>query len=363
MVVKSSSEGPRLCFTGRMDASGVTPIWKKAMAEAEKKEALVVDLTGVEYLDGAGVGLLLDLRRITVGEIKIEGISKEFETLLEPFESSKLPESLDPPKKAESLPVYLGQIVVALLKDLREQIAFTGQILLLLTGLFFNPASVRWSEVWITFQKVGNNALVIVGLIGFLMGMIMAFQSAVPLRQFGVDIFVVNLVALAMFRELGPIMTAIVVAGRSGSAFAAEIGTMKVNEEIDALTTMGLQPARLLVLPRVLAGIFATPILTIYANAIGIFGGMFVVSTFGHSWASIWTQLVGSVAVSDVLTGMIKSVVFGLLISCIGCLRGLQTQSGALAVGMSTTRAVVSSIVLIIFTDGIFAVVFYIIGF
>jgi phospholipid/cholesterol/gamma-HCH transport system permease protein len=195
------------------------------------------------------------------------------------------------------------------------------------------------------------------------MGMILAFQSAAPLQQFGVDIFVVNLVTLAMLRELGVIMTAIVLAGRSGSAFAAEIGTMKVNEEINALRTMGLDPARFLVLPRVLAGMCAMPLLTIYANVVGILGGLIVVTTFGHTWSAVWTQLLGSATVSDVATGMIKSVFFGFLVSSIGCLRGLQTQAGALAVGVSTTRAVVASIILIIFTDMIFAVVFYAIGF
>jgi phospholipid/cholesterol/gamma-HCH transport system permease protein len=166
-----------------------------------------------------------------------------------------------------------------------------------------------------------------------------------------------------MLRELGVIMTAIVLAGRSGSAFAAEIGTMKVNEEINALRTMGLDPARFLVLPRVLAGMCAMPLLTIYANVVGILGGLIVVTTFGHTWSAVWTQLLGSATVSDVATGMIKSVFFGFLVSSIGCLRGLQTQAGALAVGVSTTRAVVASIILIIFTDMIFAVVFYAIGF
>jgi phospholipid/cholesterol/gamma-HCH transport system permease protein len=207
------------------------------------------------------------------------------------------------------------------------------------------------------------NAIVIVGMIGFLTGMIMAFQSTVPLQQFGVDIFVVNLVALAMLRELGGIMTAIVLAGRSGSAFAAEIGTMKVNEEVNALTTMGLDPVRFLVVPKLMAAILVTPLLTIYANVVGIMGGLMVVMIFGHPWAAIYNQLVSAVDISDIATGLIKSVFFGALVGGIGCLRGLQTKSGASAVGESTTRAVVSGIFLIIMVDAIFAVVFYAIGF
>jgi len=183
------------------------------------------------------------------------------------------------------------------------------------------------------------------------------------LREFGVDIFVVNLVALAMLRELGPIMTAIVLAGRSGSAFAAEIGTMKINEEVNALLTMGLDPDRFLVVPRVIAALIATPVLTIFANAVGILGGISVVLSLGYPWAAVMNQLYSAVTPSDVISGMIKAVVFGLLVASVGCLRGLQTKNGALAVGESTTRAVVSGIFLIILTDALFAVAFYILDF
>jgi phospholipid/cholesterol/gamma-HCH transport system permease protein len=154
-----------------------------------------------------------------------------------------------------------------------------------------------------------------------------------------------------------------VLAGRSGSAFAAEIGTMKVNEEVDALTTMGLDPVRFLVVPKLMAAILVTPLLTIYANVIGILGGLLVVMLFGHPWAAVYNQLTGSVDLSDVFTGIIKSFFFGALVGGIGCLRGLQTKRGASAVGESTTRAVVSGIFLIIVVDAVFAVVFWAIGF
>jgi phospholipid/cholesterol/gamma-HCH transport system permease protein len=206
-------------------------------------------------------------------------------------------------------------------------------------------------------------ALVVVALISFLTGLILAFQAAPPLQQFGVDLFVVNLVALAMVRELGPIMTAIVLAGRSGSAFAAEIGTMKVNEEINALTTMGLDPVRFLAAPRILAGILLTPVLTIYSGLFGVAGGLFVMLLRGFPAITIWRQLTGAVAVDDVLAGFIKAFFFGALVAGIGCLRGLQTQSGATAVGIATTRSVVSGILLIVLVDAIFAVVYYAIGF
>ncbi len=157
-------------------------------------------------------------------------------------------------------------------------------------------------------------------------------------------------------------MTAIVLAGRSGSAFAAEIGTMKVNEELDALNTMGLDPVRFLVVPKVMAGVLVTPFLTIYANFVGIAGGLMVVMMFGNPWAMVWSQLISAVDVSDVMTGVMKSIVFGVMVSGIGCLRGLQTHSGATAVGDSTTRAVVSGIFLIILVDAVFAFIFYAVG-
>jgi phospholipid/cholesterol/gamma-HCH transport system permease protein len=226
-----------------------------------------------------------------------------------------------------------------------------------------HPRGLRWGDLWATFDQAGTCALGIVGMIAFLVGLIMAFQSSVPLRQFGVDIFVVNLVALAMLRELGPIMTAIVLAGRSGSAFAAEIGTMKVNEEVNALRTMGLDPVGFLVAPRLIAGILVTPLLTIFANLLGVAGGFVVMLAMGYPLAALWRQLVGAVTVDDLLAGLIKAFVFGALVAGIGCLRGLQTKAGASAVGVSTTRAVVSGIFLIVVVDAVFAVVFYAIGF
>jgi phospholipid/cholesterol/gamma-HCH transport system permease protein len=283
--------------------------------------------------------------------------------LLKPYAKGDFPKLDSDRERRESAPVTIGRAAVALAADLREQLVFTGQAAVALVAGLANPSRVRWADMWRTVETAGVNALVIVGMIGFLTGMIMAFQSTVPLQQFGVDIFVVNLVALAMLRELGGIMTAIVLSGRSGSAFAAEIGTMKVNEEVNALTTMGIDPVRFLVVPKLMAAIIVTPLLTIYANVIGIGGGLMVVMIFGHPWAAVYNQLVTAVTIHDVLAGLIKSFFFGALVGGIGCLRGLQTKSGASAVGESTTRAVVSGIFLIILVDAIFAVVFYAVKF
>ncbi|MCX7713598.1 MAG: ABC transporter permease [Chthoniobacterales bacterium] len=253
----------------------------------------------------------------------------------------------------------LGSHVLHILDDLRQQLTFSGKLLKILLSAFICPNSIRWRETLLIFRKCGSDALLIVSLISLLMGMILAFQSAIPLRQFGVDIFVVNLVVLSILRELGVIMTAIVFAGRSASAFAAELGTMRINEEINALITLGLDPDRFLILPRILAGTLAVPILTIYANVIGILGGLFIVTTFGYSWPAVWNQALQAATLPDLFTGIIKSLAFGFLVSAAACLRGFQTQGGAIAVGISTTRSVVSSILLIIISDLLFALVFY----
>ncbi|MFM8682878.1 MAG: MlaE family ABC transporter permease, partial [Chthoniobacterales bacterium] len=187
--------------------------------------------------------------------------------------------------------------------------------------------------------------------------------AAMPMRQFGVDIFVVNLVALAMTRELGPIMTAITLAGRTGSAFAAEIGTMKVNEEVAALTTMGLNPVRFLAVPRVLAGIAVTPLLTVYSMVAGIAGGIVVLMALDFPLSTLMNQLSEALKLRDIAAGLIKSFFFGAVVAGVGCLRGLRTGAGPAAVGDATTRSVVTSIFLIVVLDAIFAVVYYNIDF
>jgi phospholipid/cholesterol/gamma-HCH transport system permease protein len=350
----------RVKLTGRLDADSAAGLWQE-LASKKLPDKVVVDGKDITYCDSAGVALLCHLRQTV--NANLQNLPADTQQYLDSVDIAKIPDFRPEPKKQESAPVSVGRITCAFFTDIREMTVFTGQATVALVRSLMFPASIRWGEFWVTFEKAGVNALLIVGLIGFLTGMIMAFQSTVPLRQFGVDIYVVNLVGLSMLRELGVIMTAIVFAGRTGSAFAAEIGTMKVNEEVNALTTMGLDPVRFLVTPKMLAGIIVMPLLTIYTNVAGVAGGLFVVILFGHPWAAVWNQLVASVGYHDVLAGLMKAVVFGFLISGVGCLRGLQTKSGASAVGDSTTSAVVTSIFLIVVVDAIFAVVFYATGF
>jgi phospholipid/cholesterol/gamma-HCH transport system permease protein len=218
---------------------------------------------------------------------------------------------------------------------------------------------MRWGEVFRVFETAGVNALPIVSLITLLVGMVISFESAQPLAQLGAQVYVANLLGLVMTRELGPVMAAIMLAGRSGSAFAAELGTMKVNEELNALHTMGLSPVQFLVVQRVMAGVLLTPVLTLYAMFAGLVGGVPVLLGLGFPLKMVLQQIQSAVHYGDLAEGLCKSMVFGLVVSSVSCLRGLQTGVGPQAVGESTTRSVVSSILLIILSDAVIASVTY----
>ena len=226
-----------------------------------------------------------------------------------------------------------------------------------------DQARYQKSELLLLIQDTGANAFWIVSLISFLVGMILAFVGAVQLAQFGAGIYVANLVGLAMTREMGAMMTAIIMAGRTGAAFAAQLGTMRVNEEIDALSSMGIDPMEFLVVPRMLALMVMMPLLALYADLLGIMGGMVVgIGMLDLGVFEYIEQTRRSVSLTQINIGVIKAVVFGVLVAVAGCLRGMQCGNSSQAVGMAATSAVVTSIVLIIVTDGLFAVVLNVLG-
>lgn len=352
-----------ITLSGRLDATSVAALWQQAHAALDAARVVSIEASQVEYCDGAGLALLFDLRRARPGAVSINGLRPEFSGLLEQFDPGKFPAT-----SAKGLPARLGfvaglgQSFAGTADGLRAQIVFVGEAVAALAFAARHPSSVRWKDALLIAERAGVDALPIVALIAFLMGLIIAFQSAVPLRQFGGEVYVGDLVGLSMLRELGPLMTAILLAGRSGAAFAAELGTMKVNEEINALTTMGLDPVRFLVVTRVLAGLIVTPLLTIFADMVGLIGGAVTMLTFSIPTRTYFTHVGGFANVSDFLSGLVKSVVFGVLIAGIGCLKGLQTKSGAAAVGDSTTKAVVAAIIMIVVVDGLFALVYYVLN-
>ena len=294
--------------------------------------------------------------------MEIRGLPVEYQPLLELFDPSEFKEVKPARPEPVHLPLQVGEAAAHLWHDMAALVRFVGELAAALAAAARHPGNVRWRDALLAAENAGVNALPIVALISFLMGLIMAFQSAIPMRQFGVEIFVADLVALSMLRELGPLMTAIILAGRSGSAFAAELGTMKVNEEINALTTMGLDPVRFLVVTRVLAAVFMMPFLTIFANLMGLIGGSVVLLSMDYPLVTYVQEVLNAVHLKDLMSGLGKSVVFAILVAGVGCLRGLQTRTGASAVGLSATSAVVSGIVLVVIADGVFSVMFYYLG-
>ena len=212
----------------------------------------------------------------------------------------------------------------------------------------------------LAFQRAAYEGLPISTGIGFLLGVILAFQSAAALQMFGVEVYVADMLAIGLFRELGPLVTAIILAGRSGSAFAAEIGTMKVDEELDALTTMGLSPVKVLVFPRVVAAILAMPVLTIFAELAGLIGGALVLSMMKVPMVVFWQHVVSTSTLFMIVFGLAKSMIFGLLVGWIGCGAGLGTRSTADGVGVAATKAVVGGIIAIAVADGILALLCYV---
>jgi phospholipid/cholesterol/gamma-HCH transport system permease protein len=352
---------------GRLDSMSTGNIWRETNMELDRTspKGVIVDASEIEYCDGSGIGYLFGLRQRQKkrgGDVEIRGLQEEFQHLLDLFDPSEFEKSPDIQPGHVSVFEKIGRSTCKICEEAYALVEFVGEAGMAMVKALFNPKQVRWKDAFLVAETAGVDALPVIALIGFLMGLIMAFQATIPMRQFGAEIYVANLVGLSMVRELGPLMTAIVLAGRSGSAFAAELGTMKVNEEIDALITMGLDPVRFLVITRILAAVIMAPLLTLFADLIGVMGGSIVLLSLGYPLTTYFTQIFSMVTYVDLLGGLLKSIVFGLLVAGIGCLRGLQTEIGASAVGESTTRAVVGGIVLIVVTDGIFSVVYYYLG-
>ena len=366
---RRSSDGGTLTLimTGRWDSDTTGKWWQRGqqMLSQGKPRRLVIDASGVSYCDGAGVAFLIDLQQLQIrtgGDATIQGLQEEFRRLLDIYGDISI--NRPPGRRREPLSIIeqVGKAAVELWRDLQALLTFVGELALTLLRAARHPRLVRWKDAWLVAEQSGVDALPIIALIGVLLGLILAFQSAIPMRRFGADIFVADLLGIAMLREMGPLITAIILAGRSGSAFAAELGTMKVREEIDALRTMGLEPVRFLVLPRVIAAVAMIPVLTVFANLFGLMGGAIVMRSLGYPLVTYVNQVLSAVTVGDLMGGLLKSFVYGIVVAAVGCLRGLETKTGASAVGQSTTSAVVSGIVLIAIVDGLFAVLFHALG-
>lgn len=274
--------------------------------------------------------------------------------------ATAVPEREGAARETKRIPLLarIGTDTIAAFGAAKEMLSFLGEAVLTFLTLFRGKARFRRSDLVLIIQECGANALGIVSLISFLVGLILAFMGAIQLRQFGAQIYVADLVGIGMTREMGALMTGIIMAGRTGAAFAAQLGTMQVNEEIDALTTLGISPMEFLVLPRMLALVLMMPMLCLYADLLGILGGLFVgTGMLDLSLVEYITQTRNAVHLNSIAIGLVKSVVFGVLVAIAGCLRGMKCGRSAQAVGEATTSAVVMAIVSIIAADGVFAVI------
>jgi len=353
-----------LSLSGRIDVGSLDLFTSEtdALMNQMTPSKLLVDLSKVEYLDSAGALGLLQLEdRAKARSIpfQFDNVTEEAKRIMGLINREAL--SMKPlvSEKKSNVIEQIGEGSLKIFNDFVSIITFFGDLLIALGRSFFHPWAVRWEDVLFYMKRAGVEGLPIVGLISFLLGLIIAFMSSLQLKQVGANIYVASLVGVAMVSELGPIMTAIIVAGRSGSAFAAEIGTMKVNEEVDALVTMGFDPTHFLAVPKVLAAMVAVPILTLYSDFFGIGGGL-VVGVLGLD-LTVYTyvrETMSVISVTSIFKGLLKSVVFAVLIAGIGCQRGFQVRGGAQAVGSATTSAVVAGIFLIVVMDSAFAIIF-----
>jgi phospholipid/cholesterol/gamma-HCH transport system permease protein len=355
-----------LSIAGRLDPQGTSAIWRKTMRTVRTANCdhIIVDAENVDYCDGCGLGLLLEISLLGEEkgfEVEIRGLNPDFQKLLDMFSATKFVKH-KPAVKHRKIAEEIGHAAVNSWQDIRSQIAFIGELCAASINAIRHPMQIRWKDMMLAIEQAGANGVGIIVLIGFLFGLIMAFSSAMPLRQFGAEIYVSDLAAIALVRVLGPFMTAIILAGRTGSSFAAELGTMKINDEIDALTTMGLDPVRFLVIPRVFATTIIAPLLAILAILAGLVGTAAVILSLGYSLVTFAGHVYMSIDAGDLIGGLFKALVYGWLIGSIGCLRGLETETGASAVGISTTRSVVSSIIMVVLAEGIFAVIYYCLG-
>ena len=253
----------------------------------------------------------------------------------------------------------VGKVAVEIFNQLVEMLSFVGETAIAIAKSIMQPKRIRWRPILFNIRTAGFDALPIVGLLTFLLGVVVAYQGAAQLRQYGANIFVADLIGLSMLREFAPLITAIIIAGRSGSAYAAQIGTMAVTEEIDAMRTLGISPQEMLVLPKIIALVIALPLLTVFADMLGVFGGMLMArQQLDVGFVEFLDRFVKAVSPTTFMIGVGKAPVFAVIIAIVGCFQGFKTKGGADSVGRQTTRSVVQSIFLVIVADALFSIAF-----
>ena len=326
---------------------------------------VVADASHIGALDTAGAWILHEfLARIrkSGASVTLRGLQPELAKLLDVVTTQVVRQAANPAPAASALPNALervGRGAKAGADQAVALLAFIGECAVAFVGTIAHPMRFRWRSVLFNIRGAGFDALPIVGLLSLLLGIVIAYQGAYQLRQYGGNIFIADVVGIAMLREFGPLIVAIIVAGRSGSAYAAQIGTMMVTEEIDAMRTLGIAPLELLVLPKIIALAIAVPLLTVFADVMGVTGGMIMArADLAMSFAEFLDRFVKAVAVSTFIVGISKAIVFAGIIVVIGCFQGFRTKGGADSVGRQTTLSVVQSIFLVVVADALFSIAF-----
>ena len=349
---------------GELSLSTLPQIWPPIRHGLRRRRLgnLTLDMSHVVCRDSACLALVSEIRRraaVAGGKVNVQGVSPALNDLLE---MAALPDAKAPhlfPPKPPGLIIRLGEKVACTLAEAKAMVAFVGEVCTAFVWAVFHPRRVRWGDLAAACEKIGADAVPITLLLGLLIGVMLAFQSAEQTERYGVRTVIPAVVAIAVTRELGPLIVALLMAGRTGSSLAAELGTMKVDQELNALRAMGLDPVRFLTVPRVLAALLMAPLLCMFCDLAGVIGGYTVMAYHGMNFIHYLIQAHQSLNWPDVFGGVGKTVLEGLMIGMVGCFCGLRTGSGPRAAGDSATRSVVMSILIVVATDGCFGVIYY----
>lgn len=361
--------GLKIQLGGSITIDDSAALWKRIselLAEPSSPGPVAIDLSRIAVIDGACMALLVHFR----GELRARGVACEFtggtndvRHIVDLYGGRNKVKQKRLVRKPVNAVEQVGNATVSVSRELMLVLDFFGQLVMSVAQALKKPKSLNLHDVGLTMERAGADAAPIVMLINFLIGFVMAYQSAAQLKQFGANLYVADMVGVSMTRELGPLMTAIILCGRSGAAFAAELGTMKVSEEVDALRTLGVMPLRYLVMPRMLGLMLMAPLLVLLADAVGIAGGALVAAlSLDVTPTAFLIQLRGAVKPSDIISGVIKGMVFSGAVALISCQQGLATSGGAEGVGRRTTGAVVSILFSLIVLDAVFTVLMGVLG-
>ena len=362
-VVERAERSVRL--SGRIRMQDAADVWRELHAEPLPEEAFTIDLSGVERIDGGVIALIVAARAELAGRgvrTEIARTPEHLRPLVELY--GGMTEPL-PPRRREHVSTFaaVGTAAVELMTAFREVMSFFGAVARTTVSFVRRRRVARLTDVPSLVVRAGTDALPIVTLIAFLVGFVMGYQSARQLERFGANVYVADLVSIAITRELAPLMTAIIVAGRSGAAYAAEIATMKVSDEVDALRTMGFDPIGWLVIPRVIALVLVVPVLTLVTDVVGVLGGLVVaVVSLDVSARAYILELERALVVWDVAQGIVKSIPFAITIALIACQQGFAASGAAESVGRRTTATVVASLFALVLLDALFTVSFRLMG-